>query len=201
MKNNNIDFYNRNSVDLFAQYQSVSFQSIHKGWLSLVSMPPESRSLDIGAGSGRDAKALTGLGFIVTAVEPAKLLYKMGCSYCENKVEWIDDVLPSLSQLNDRTFDLVLVSAVWMHLNTNEQQASLTRIFELLNDNGLVVITLRHGTFLDGRTSSNLNADVTIEQAEYLGLTCVFNKENIDKLNRSSVTWQTLVFAKRGVKQ
>ncbi|MEP4892463.1 MAG: methyltransferase domain-containing protein [Aliiglaciecola sp.] len=201
MTDNNIEFYNRNAVDIFEQYQSVSFQSIHQNWLSLVSLLPGSRALDVGAGSGRDAKALSELGFIVTAVEPAKLLYKMGCSYCEDKVEWIDDSLPSLSQLNVRTFDLILISAVWMHLTNNQQLASLTRIFGLLNENGLVVITLRHGTFQDSRTSSNLNADITIKQAESLGLTCVFNQEDVDKLDRSSVNWQTLVFAKQGVTQ
>jgi 2-polyprenyl-3-methyl-5-hydroxy-6-metoxy-1,4-benzoquinol methylase len=198
MVDKNIDFYNTHAAHLFEQYQLLSFKEVHHNWLPLLSNVPVKQALDIGAGSGRDTMALNELGFNVTAVEPAQTLRKLGEIHCEGMVEWVNDSLPLLSELKDKTFELVLVSAVWMHLNESQQHVSLSRINSLLSDNGLVVITLRHGVFDDTRTSETVEADIALRQAHSLGLSCVFNQQENDKLNRSSITWQTLVFAKQG---
>lgn len=194
----NIDFYNTYAKKLFGQYQTVSFYDVHQDWFSLLSSLTAKQALDIGAGSGRDANALQELGLSVTAVEPAQRLLQLGEIYCGENVEWISDCLPLLARLKDRTFDLILLSAVWMHLTQSQQQASLSRIVSLLNYSGLLVITLRYGGFDDTRTSESIEADLTIEQAQNLGLTCIFNRHLDDKLKRNNVTWQTLVFAKQG---
>ncbi|KPQ26053.1 MAG: hypothetical protein HLUCCA13_03020 [Halomonas sp. HL-48] len=63
------------------------------------------------------------------AVEPAEKLRTLGQSHTHDRdVSWIDDTLPALncvSQLSQR-FQLILVSAVWMHLPPNEQQREVT---------------------------------------------------------------------------
>ena len=51
------------------QYNSVPFESVHKDWLD--DIPSEGMALDVGAGSGRDARFLAARGLSVVAVEPA----------------------------------------------------------------------------------------------------------------------------------
>lgn len=69
-KNQNISFYEENTATLFEQYQSLSFESVHQSWLSKLTLSHYQSALDIGAGSGRDALALSDKGLCVTAIEP-----------------------------------------------------------------------------------------------------------------------------------
>ena len=57
--NKNISFYSDNSTALFDQYQSLSFDTVHQSWLGNVNVSNYKTALDIGAGSGRDALALS----------------------------------------------------------------------------------------------------------------------------------------------
>src|ERR1700738_5335455 len=109
---------------LFAQYESADFDEIHSHWLCY--LPPSgARVADIGAGSGRDAAALSDRGFAVTAVEPSlDMITQAKLRHGSSTIEWIQDYLPSLGKLRQerRTFDLLLLSAVWMHLDKREQR-------------------------------------------------------------------------------
>src|SRR5690554_5137245 len=147
-----IDFYHVNADKLATQYDSLSFEQVHGDWLAMLSeLSPKASVVDIGAGSGRDARALQQLGFTVTAVEPADKLRKLGQQHAP-EVIWLDDSLPDLRRLKlNQRFDLVLVSAVWMHLNQAQQKLALKNIKQLLTAKGITVITLRHGCFDDGR--------------------------------------------------
>jgi SAM-dependent methyltransferase len=64
-------FYDDHAHQLFDQYQSLGFENVHGEWLHQL---PEQvgLALDVGAGSGRDAKALAERGWQVMAVEPAE---------------------------------------------------------------------------------------------------------------------------------
>ena len=64
----NITYYSTNASALTKQYDSVPFESVHKDWLSEI--PTEGMVLDVGAGSGRDARYLAARGLGVVAVEP-----------------------------------------------------------------------------------------------------------------------------------
>ena len=81
-----------------------------------------------------------------------------------------------------------------MHLSPDEQSQSLKTINDLLNENGYLVITLRHGDFEDSRTAFQLDAKRTIEEAKQLGLSLILSEHEEDKLSRNDVFWQTLCF-------
>ena len=65
----NISYYSKHAERLTAQYNSVSFEQVHEDWLEEI--PQQGLALDIGAGSGRDARYLASRGLSVVAVEPA----------------------------------------------------------------------------------------------------------------------------------
>jgi len=55
--------------------------------------------------------------------------------------------MPDLSEIRKLSyrFDLVLVSAVWMHLPPTSRERAFRILTELLAPSGMLVITLRHG--------------------------------------------------------
>ena len=190
--NKNIQFYNDNADALFNQYQSIDFESVHASWSQIIDFTSMNTALDVGAGSGRDALALHQKGLQVTAVEPAGELRRKGLALTGNKVKWICDELPHLNDISGATFDLILVSALWMHLNANQQLISLKRLYSLLSDNSVLIITLRHGTFDDNRVAYNVDKARLIDEANSLGLKLLHQNSELDQLNRSDVSWETL---------
>ncbi|MFX5622495.1 class I SAM-dependent methyltransferase, partial [Acinetobacter baumannii] len=63
------DGYAENAAALTVQYESITFDDVHRDILHLVPAAPSS-AIDIGAGTGRDAAALAARGHQVLAVEP-----------------------------------------------------------------------------------------------------------------------------------
>ena len=115
--------------------------------------------LDVGSGSGRDAAWLTEMGHEIVAVEPAdKLRKKAEQLHPHPSIQWINDSLPTLAEvykLNLR-FDLILVSAVWMHIAPGHRERSFRKLVNLLKPGGALILTLRHGPSPDERISENL---------------------------------------------
>jgi len=193
-KDNNITFYSENSALLFSQYQSISFENVHNSWIQVIDFQQCKTALDIGAGSGRDALALKYKKLCVTAIEPSDDLRALGKAFTGDDVTWLNDTLPKLVKVKEKTFDIILVSAVWMHLSPQEQTQSLQTISSLLNDNGYLIITLRHGDFSDVRTAFEMDSNRTIDEAKQLGLSLILSDYEGDKLNRDNVSWHTLCF-------
>ncbi|MDO6566605.1 class I SAM-dependent methyltransferase [Alteromonas sp. 1_MG-2023] len=194
--NKHIAYYHQHADTFAKQYTSVAFEDVHNDWLSLIPPLTSGNILDIGAGAGRDAKALASMGNQVTAIEPASALMQLGSRLTGSSVTWVNDTLPLLTSQKKHRYDLILVSAVWMHLTHVQQQQSLQRCSQLLLTDGHLVITLRHGEFDDARVATPVNATSTIEFAKSCGLTMLHNIASNDKLQRRRVNWQTLVFTK-----
>lgn len=192
---NNINFYQQNKDSLIQQYDSVDFESVHQDWLAHI--PSQGNVLDIGAGSGRDARYLSKLGLKVYAAEPAlPLMLSAKENSVGHNIIWFQDELPALSEAKaiGTKFDLILLSAVWMHLSAEERKFSMQSISCLLNASGKLVITLRHGEFTDGRSSFPVSTDEVIALAKYNGLRVLLTTDmNNDQLGRGEVVWQTVV--------
>ncbi|WP_280669326.1 MULTISPECIES: class I SAM-dependent methyltransferase [unclassified Kitasatospora] len=178
--------------ELAQQYESVTFDEVHRDALRWFP-PAPSRIADIGAGTGRDAAALAELGHRVTAVEPTPELRAIGRRlHAGSAIDWVDDVLPALDRLAG-AFDLVLLTAVWMHLDRSERLDAMRRIRELLADGGRVVITLRHGPVPPGRRMFDVTVAETLELAERFGLHELDVSGRADLHGRDGVSWSTVV--------
>jgi SAM-dependent methyltransferase len=182
---------------LVRQYESLSFADVHRHLLHLLPRPP-AHVLDIGAGTGRDAAGLADLGHFVTAAEPtAALRLRAQQLHPSPRIEWIDDSLPDLPVLSSRgqTFDVVTLTAVWMHLDAAERMRAMPVVAALVRSGGLMVLTQRHGPVPAGRRMFEIPAAETIALAEAHGLTCIQRLEGGDShFNRPGVTWDRLAF-------
>jgi SAM-dependent methyltransferase len=185
--------YGEDAEALACRYEAVAFEEVH-GYLLpwLPSFP--SRVADIGAGSGRDAAALAARGYAVVAVEPTPELRRIGQRlHADAAIAWGDVALPALTGLRG-SFDLVLLSAVWMHLDEQERVEAMQRVAELTAPGGCVAMSLRHGPVPAGRLMFAVSAAETVTLAERFGLTVVHRGEGPDRLGRADVRWSTLVF-------
>ncbi|WP_022941250.1 class I SAM-dependent methyltransferase [Psychromonas hadalis] len=203
------NFYNKNADQLAEMYLSKTFEQIHQPWLEYlipVLNKPNARILDLGAGSGRDSKYLAEQGTAnnihVTAVEPAQMLANLGKKHTQGlNVTWLQDTLPDLTTVTKQevSYDLILLSAVWMHIPDSQRQRSLRKLANLLKPGGKLVISLRHGP--SGDEFSNVPrrmfavcSDQLIQMGKTFGLSVLLETElNADVLGRTEITWQTVV--------
>ena len=195
---NSTRYYNSNAQQLFEQYNSLDAVLVHQSWLK--KHLPESLGLacDIGAGSGRDANWLAEKGWDVVAVEPCRALHELAQAESHARVTWLDDALPNLKKLRSLglKFDLILLSAVWMHVAPDKRQKAFRILSDLLNPSGVLVITLRHGSDEaenKQRGFHDINADELRGLARERALKLEASSSGPD-LQRRPVSWQTLVF-------
>ena len=194
--------YAEEPAEFFRRYEAMSAPDVHRGVLHLMPTAP-SRVLDIGSGTGRDAAWFAGLGHRVVAVEPTGAMRIPAMTlHPSPSIEWLDDSLPDLSLLRAReeTFDLVMLTAVWMHLDEAQRRQAMPNIAALLRSGGTVIMLIRHGPVPAGRRMFEVSAQETIKLAQIQGLRPVLNRrtESSQPENRAAgVDWTSLAFVKR----
>ena len=165
--------------ELLKRFESISFASHHRSVIHLIPTVP-GRVLDIGAGTGRDAAGLVGLGHSVVAVEPTVELRRGAMVlHPSPMIEWVDDSLPDLAAVRARReeFDAVMLTAVWMHLDAPQRRQAMPNVAALVRNGGVMIMSLRHGPVPPGRRMFEVSAEETIALAQPLGLRCALHQE------------------------
>jgi len=179
----------------------LSFDEVHRPVLHLMPTQP-CQVLDIGAGAGHDAADLAAMGHGVVAVEPMEALRVPAMAlHPSPAIEWVDDNLPELRALAARaaSFDLVLLTAVWMHLDAEQRRRAMPNVAALLRAGGLMIMSLRHGPVPEGRRMFEVSGDETIGLATARGLILLLRQraDSVQEHNRrAGVTWTWLAFAR-----
>ena len=197
-------FYNKNAEQLAELYLSKTFEQVHQSWLSYLTPvlnTKDARILDLGAGAGRDSKYMAEQGaknnVSITAIEPAFILAQLGKHQTQDlNVRWLQDSLPDLHAVTKQevSFDLILLSAVWMHIPDSQRARSLRKLANLLKPGGKLVISLRHGPSGDERNMFDVCSDRLLQRSKKCGLLPLLVTENHkDVLEREAVSWQTVV--------
>jgi len=191
--------YAQEAANLLQMYESVSFEKSQQHVLPLLPAPP-ARLLDIGAGTGRDAAGFAALGYDVVAVEPTDEMREGARQlHASSPIEWLDDGLPDLAVLGGRAdrFDVVMMTAVWMHLDAAERQRGLPNVASLLRPRGILAMTLRYGPVPPGRRMFEVSAGETIALAAATGLELLREQDVPTLIKRAQlVSWKLLVFRK-----
>ena len=193
-----MNYYSENAPILTSKYNSLYPESLHASWSRFIPDDP-GIALDIGAGTGRDANWLADKGWDVVALEPCKEFREQNQHNSHDNVIWLDDELPELKKLRTagHRFNLILLSAVWMHVLPKKRERAFRIISELLAPGGIFVFTLRQGTDeqenLD-RGFHPVSSGELEKLAKQRALAQVFYERSEDHLDRSKVRWETLVF-------
>lgn len=153
--------YEKEAPELLQRYEAVTFEQAHADLLDLIP-PSRIRVLDIGAGTGRDAAWFAARGDDVTAIEPTHAMREGAIAlHPEPNITWIDDHLPALASVRGRVFDLVWMSAVWMHFDETERAQMMPVVGALVAPGGALMISLRHGPIPEGRRMFEVSASET----------------------------------------
>jgi len=190
--------YANEAPELLKRYESISFADAHASVLHLIPPAPR-RVLDIGAGTGRDAAGFVSLGNSVVAVEPTEELRRGAMLlHPSPMIEWLDDSLPDLAVVRARgeEFDLVMLTAVWMHLDEVQRRMAMPNVAALVRNGGIVIMSLRHGPVPPGRRMFEVSAEETKALAQRSNLYCTLNQEAESSLRQPGVTWTRLAFQK-----
>ena len=193
--------YAEQADDLFVRYEALSAPETHAHWRHLFPAAPV-RTLDIGAGTGRDAAWLASLGHSILAVEPvAAMRLRAAKLHPEPQITWLEDSLPELVNTRARgeVFGMVMMNAVWMHLTADERAIGMDRVASLLAPGGRLFMSLRHGPIPEGRRMFDVTGEETIALAAPSDLHPVSHvrRNSIMSENKArGVEWTALVFEK-----
>lgn len=192
-----LDGYAAEAATLIERYESVVAADKLRHVAHLLPSTP-SAIADIGAGTGVDAAWFAAQGHSVLAVEPTPGFREAGQRlHPSDRIEWLDDELPALDVVKSRgnRYQLVLLSAVWAHLPEAVRELAMRNLATLLEPEGLLILSLRHGVFPASRPGYPASADQTIDLARAQGLRSIFRceAESVQAVNRASgVTWTWL---------
>jgi SAM-dependent methyltransferase len=190
-----IPYYEQHAARLVDQYESLPFQQVHTGLLDMLPQPGAT-VLDVGAGSGRDAAWFAANGYDVVAVEPSDaMLAHARKLHPSSRIHWVSDSLPDLANVRrlGLSFDLILLSAVWMHVPPAARQRSLRKLATLLAPKGRIAISLRLGPPDTERAMHEVSLPELSNLAQQFGLRIVHTNDSQDKLGRSEVSWTNVV--------
>jgi|SRR6185503_2801917 SAM-dependent methyltransferase len=188
--------YGETAAERARQYESIGFADVHADILHLFPTTP-SQIIDIGAGTGRDAAAFAERGHSVTAVEPtAELRAEAERLHARWPITWIDDSLPDLDRVHERgeCYDVVMLTAVWMHLDAAQRERAMIRVAPLVRPGGLMALSLRHGPVPTGRRMFDVSARETCELAGRHGLATIHESTGPALLGGPAVWWDRLAF-------
>lgn len=188
--------YGETAAERVRQYESIPFAHVHRHWVHVFPTTP-SHVIDIGAGTGRDAAGFADLGHTVTAVEPTpELRSEAQRLHPHPAITWIDDALPDLDRVHalGQRYDLVMLTAVWMHLDLAQRERAMTRVAPLVRSGGTMALSLRHGPVPAGRRMFDVSAQETSALAGRHGLTVIHESRGAAVLGGPDVWWDRLAF-------
>jgi SAM-dependent methyltransferase len=184
--------YDAHAARLAKDYESVAADAVHADLKEFILSGPDRVALDIGAGSGRDAEWLVSKGYEVIAVEPSSEMRREGQRlHPSTRIYWLDDRLPGIPRVHERgiAYDLILLSAVWMHIPPADRERAFRKIVTLLKPGGVLLMTLREGPIDRERSVWPAPLGEVQSFARTHGLTLLKTSQTPDRLARREVSW------------
>jgi len=191
-----MSFYSIHAHRLAPLYDSIPFDRIHAPLMNWLPYPP-AHVLDVGAGSGRDAAWFAAKGYEVVAVEPvAEMMEHAKATHPHPNIRWVSDSLPALAKViaSGSQFDLIHLSAVFMHLPKADRDRAFRKLTLLLNPGGRIHITLRQGPVEPERGLHDVPDSEMEALAREHGALIEFNTTTPDSLDRPEVSWRHFLF-------
>jgi len=189
-----VAYYDNHAAELADNYETISFEAAHPDLLPLMVSKTPMKVLEVGAGSGRDAAWIAGQGHHVTAVEPSTKMRQLAQQrHPSDKVRWVEDALPELRSVSGESYDMILLSAVWMHIVPGDRDKSLRRLTELLGPEGTIYMTLRVGPPDKVRSIHAVSFEEVARLARTLDMQAHLLSDSPDLLSRSGIHWQKVL--------
>lgn len=194
-----IEGYRDAAPDLIERYESIPADVVLGPVLHLLPKAP-CKVLDVGAGTGRNPAWFASQGHHVTACEPVDAFRAAAeARYDDLDIRWLNDMLPDLSGAKSlaETFDFILLSAVWQHVEIADRAQAFSSLVSLMSPRAMLIMSVRHGPGAAGRPVYLAPDEETLALADQHGLSLQFQEqtESIQAANKAAgVTWSWMAF-------
>ena len=186
--------YDAEARTLVSEYERFSFEEVHAPVLDLLP-EPAGCILDVGAGSGRDAAWFADKGHKVVAIEPSSKLRAAGRELHRSPgIRWMDDMLPALDTVlrSKLTFDLVWLSAVWMHVPPSTRARAFRKLVSVMSPGGSMMVSLRRGPPPPERPMEPATAAEIEVLARRHGMQTIRSDARADIAGRRGIWWEVV---------
>lgn len=196
-ENSTIEFYDRHAAEYFERTVSADLSVLYERFLQHIS--PGGAILDVGAGSGRDMKALRERGFQVLGIDGSEQLAARATAFSgANCLAVRFDQLKFTSR-----FDGVWACASLLHVPKQQLARILRRLYMSLKRDGVLFISVRRGagesTADDGRFFAYYDTDEVRRLVSGAAFRINDLWTSADQLaNRSSLEWINVIAQKCG---
>ncbi len=141
-------YYQDNSKEFFDSTVNADVTSLYSHFIKYI--PVHGKILDLGCGSGRDAKAFIDMGYNVEAVDGSKELCELASRHAGIDVKCMD--FSSIDYEN--RYDGIWACASLLHVESKELPSMIARLCKAVRPEGIVYMSFKYGDFegmRDGR--------------------------------------------------
>lgn len=191
----NNNFYNTNSQDFFNSTVSADVSYLYDRFLQYI--PENGKILDLGCGSGRDAKAFKDRGYAVDAIDGSEELVRLATEYAGIPVK--QKFYEELDAVEE--YDGIWACASLLHVEYKILPDILSKINRALMQNGVLYMSFKlgdHDGERDGRYFTDMNDErFNALNTEELGLTLVDKWQTRDARPDRDVEWFNIILKKK----
>lgn len=191
--------YRTRAAEFFERYEAIDAPDIRAlltRWIG-----SGSRVLELGCGSGRDARFMAGLGASVTACDGSKPLLTLArtCTPDGAGIDWIQAIMPpdpaAADTLTSSPFDAVYTCGLLQHLTDHELYETAAFIDRASGGNSavIVVVPLDHQGDADRFVQARETLDY-VALFDRMGFRKVFEAESVSGSPGYECRWVSLVF-------
>ena len=201
--NPTLSYYEKNASTLSKRYESANVDSIHQTLLKTFSS--NSKLLEIGCGSGRDATFMQEQGYNITAIDGSqKMIDEAKAIHPALEAHLFTMQLPHGLDFKPNSFDGVYAVATLMHLTQEEIILSIQKIYSLLKEKGkfLFSVSIERDDTDQNNKDPHQRLFTSLSEEEWLrlctkeGFKPLHTEVTNDGLGRSGVAWLTCVLEK-----
>ena len=192
-----INFYHKSADELITRYESADMSVLHRTILD--HLDKRSKLLDIGFGSGRDLAFLRENGFDIWGADPSeKFVEHAQRRFPDITNHFFCAALPKLELPGDlnRSFDAIILIAVWMHLPQTTYEDTIRSLCTFLKPGGTLILS--YSITQRNEKSERYFEDIDRERLKNLFQNFRFKQiaehTNADGLNKREIKWVTEVY-------
>ena len=196
MDKSTIQVYDQNAKAIADLHETLIPHALHE--LILQFFEPHAKTLDIGCGSGRDTAWLAHRGFDVIGMDASIGMLAEARKRHPN-IMFLQEALPNLCGIENRSYTNILCSAVLMHLVRTSLPVAAFNLMRILKPEGHLLISFRNTRQADGREDGKWYESLTPEEV----ITAFEQEEGVLLLRESTLEkgrnlcWHTLIICQR----